>query len=75
MQNRLTASDLSSRDGRVVVVILGAMAPVWRPAGYWLDRPADRLRERLANGQCEHCGYDLTGNASGVCPECGRIKP
>jgi hypothetical protein len=21
---------------------------------------------------CEKCGYDLTGNLSGVCPECGR---
>lgn len=21
---------------------------------------------------CSGCGYDLTGNASGVCPECGR---
>jgi hypothetical protein len=23
-------------------------------------------------GACEACGYDLTGNVSGVCPECGR---
>jgi hypothetical protein len=22
-------------------------------------------------GQCQTCGYDLTGNLSGVCPECG----
>ena len=21
---------------------------------------------------CRQCGYDLTGNVSGVCPECGR---
>lgn len=21
---------------------------------------------------CSHCGYDLTGNESGVCPECGN---
>jgi len=27
------------------------------------------------NGACGKCGYDLTGNTSGVCPECGeRIK-
>ena len=26
---------------------------------------------RLALGQCLACGYDLTGNVSGVCPECG----
>jgi hypothetical protein len=23
-------------------------------------------------GTCEGCGYDLTGNVSGICPECGR---
>lgn len=23
-------------------------------------------------GQCVHCGYDLTGNTSGRCPECGE---
>ena len=22
-------------------------------------------------GHCQNCGYDLTGNVSGVCPECG----
>ena len=24
------------------------------------------------NGICAKCSYDLTGNTSGVCPECGR---
>lgn len=28
-------------------------------------------RERLEAHGCRHCGYDLTGNESGVCPECG----
>ncbi len=23
-------------------------------------------------GHCKSCGYDLTGNVSGVCPECGQ---
>jgi hypothetical protein len=22
-------------------------------------------------GHCRNCGYDLTGNLSGACPECG----
>jgi len=26
---------------------------------------------RHAKGHCPMCGYDLTGNTSGVCPECG----
>jgi uncharacterized paraquat-inducible protein A len=29
------------------------------------------VKIRGALGQCLHCGYDLKGNASGVCPECG----
>jgi hypothetical protein len=32
---------------------------------WWLDR------RRLAPGHCPCCGYDLTGNVSGRCPECG----
>lgn len=27
---------------------------------------------RRRPGHCLHCQYDLTGNTSGVCPECGR---
>ena len=30
-----------------------------------------RSRRRLP-GSCKHCGYNLTGNVSGVCPECGK---
>lgn len=28
-------------------------------------------RRRLAGNRCLRCGYDLTGNLSGTCPECG----
>ena len=28
-------------------------------------------RSRYPAGHCRECGYDLTGNVSGVCPECG----
>lgn len=33
--------------------------------------PLRRWRHRRA-GLCLNCGYDLTGNESGICPECGR---
>lgn len=42
-------------------VLLGALTLVlWR-----------RTR-RFPPGQCRRCGYNLTGNVSGVCPECGQ---
>jgi hypothetical protein len=27
--------------------------------------------QRLRRGLCPSCGYDLRGNVSGVCPDCG----
>ena len=30
-----------------------------------------RNRRRYRLGHCQSCGYDLTGNKSGICPECG----
>ncbi len=30
-----------------------------------------RLSPVKPPGSCQKCGYDLTGNVSGVCPECG----
>jgi hypothetical protein len=47
--------------------------PLWLPFAcaaasasllWWRDR-------RVAAGHCPRCGYNLTGNVSGVCPECG----
>jgi hypothetical protein len=32
-------------------------------------------RRRIPAGHCQKCGYDLTGNVSGVCPECGTALP
>ncbi len=34
-----------------------------------------RRRRRRKRGLCLSCGYDLTGNTSGVCPECaGKVE-
>lgn len=50
--------------------------PIWFVAGLvgsptvWLW-----LRDRRrAPGLCCKCGYDLRGNTSGVCPECGAVR-
>lgn len=36
----------------------------------WLVRRIS-TRSRSSEGLCDTCGYNLTGNISGVCPECG----
>jgi hypothetical protein len=56
------------------IVLLGGAAATWLL--YQCDRPDEldhlRRRWRRRRGRCEQCGYDLTGNKSGVCPECGH---
>jgi len=57
-------------------VLLATVLPTLAAVTVWYawDRPEEirrKRRERRANGLCEHCAYDLTGNVSGVCPECG----
>ena len=51
---------------------LGALAMVL-PAGRLALAAGRRWQRRrhAARGRCPACGYDLTGNASGTCPECG----
>ncbi|MCO6438016.1 MAG: hypothetical protein J5J06_13065 [Phycisphaerae bacterium] len=39
--------------------------------GRILAIPAARLAKRKRKGICANCAYDLRGNVSGVCPECG----
>jgi hypothetical protein len=58
-------------DGRLalgLLVVSGAFA--WASLGTMYQWPGFRPRFRL--GRCAWCGYDLTGNTSGVCPECGN---
>lgn len=40
------------------------------PTLAFLRGPVRRYRRRK-RGLCVRCGYNLTGNVSGVCPECG----
>lgn len=48
--------------------------PLWIPAVALL-LPVAVIRPRFEDefrGLCRTCGYDLRGNASGICPECGK---
>ena len=41
----------------------------------WLAARIRAPRGRYSGPQCGRCGYNLTANTSGICPECGtRIK-
>jgi hypothetical protein len=54
---------------------------LWLPHGWlavallappsWRVVARQRRHRRLRRGLCFRCGYDLTGNVTGVCPECG----
>lgn len=52
-----------------VVLFLGShrLVRVWSRLRY------AGIRDKL--GVCPYCDYDLTGNTSGVCPECGAPTP
>lgn len=52
-------------------IALGALA-VCSAAVAWMAYRAMRFDPiGPGEGRCRACGYDLTGNQSGVCPECG----
>ena len=64
---------LQAASGQMAVDILGILGaflwyiPALIPAliVFWWTTP------RPVPGHCRSCGYNLTGNVSGVCPECG----
>lgn len=68
---------------RDIVVLAGIMAvvavvilPVTFLVAFFISElsasTARRRQGRAARGYCVNCGYDLTGNESGRCPECGE---
>ncbi len=63
--------DLFGRDWKIQVPIWFLIATVALPAILL----ALRTRLRRCEPRCPACGYNLTGNVSGVCPECGAAVP
>lgn len=67
-----------SADAVGTVVLLGAVTLILGVVVFNIIRRAFvdswRQRRRMLH-RCEYCGYNLSGNLSGVCPECGtRIE-
>lgn len=54
----------------VAVPLWAIMIVGWIPFAFYVIRSMGRHSRRTVHPTC-HCGYDLTGNVSGTCPECG----
>ena len=63
-------------DGGGVIVITALqnlpIIPLALGGAWAASRRRCRRAARMASGHCGKCGYDLTGNVSGRCPECGE---
>ncbi len=59
-------------------VVRGVFVPLWIPAAVLVPLTVVAWLKRVAcapAGCCAQCGYNLTGNVSGICPECGTLIP
>jgi len=66
---------------KAVGVMWNVGAPYWFVVGVtailpliWTGQRIRRIR-RTSGSHCSVCSYDLTGNTSGTCPECGSPIP
>jgi len=55
----------------IAMPVFGLVKSLMALERYITGHPQMRRLERMRNGLCVDCGYDLRGNVSGVCPECG----
>lgn len=68
MEGRLKVDGMFITEG--VAFNVGALSMIGWMIGV---RLTNRRARRQLSGRCPSCDYDLRGNASGTCPECGRI--
>jgi hypothetical protein len=67
----ILGADIKACDWEVAIPFWLVLLLTGAPTAYlfWFDR-------RHPPHCCQGCGYDLTGNTSGACPECGQpINP
>lgn len=58
-------------DGAGVIPLMAFVVPV-TVATSLMTIFLDRKWNPVQGLRCQRCGYNLTGNVSGVCPECGK---
>ena len=72
----------TSKNGGIISVERWGIIVIWQtwlvalilftyPTIVFIRGPLRRWR-RCRKGLCMKCGYNLTGNTSGICPECGE---
>ncbi len=57
-------------------VLMGSVTAAGAVATVYATHKLAQLSRRVSYfcfDLCGYCGYDLTGNVSGTCPECGRV--
>jgi len=67
------AFGLSYLDDEAAVVLSAILVPSVMLV--FMDRRVVRRRSADPTPRCKTCGYNLTGNVSGICPECGTLIP
>ncbi len=63
------SADGSARLSLVFPFWLPALATIVVPSCWFVGFLRHRRQKMI--GRCVRCGYSLTGNVSGICPECG----
>jgi hypothetical protein len=54
--------------------LISVVFPLWLPAALFAMLPSIWIlknRRKRTRDSCRTCGYNLSGNVSGICPECG----
>lgn len=70
--NLATAMFLGAALGVAGSLFVAGPAFIMTCVSFGQDGRRAQLEYARARGVCPHCEYDLRGNESGVCPECGK---